>query len=140
MGMKRFTKCERCGKEGLRYKNTAKVNGQRLCKQCYKENLRDIRESDRSIKLAGKYAHKSFNPNIRMNKRPKSYNLTLQESQVLFRQFLNQGFDEEQANKRINNLKSFERQRLKDLINKIKNEEELSKRFKKEFKKLQNGK
>ena len=125
--MRGATKCDVCGEAPIRFKYSYKINGERMCKQCYKQNKRANRNILKSIKIMGKYADRQTNSKL---------SLDWSERRILYNCLVKSGLDEDEAKKRVKNLKDYERKLFLQIKRETTSREELNERFKKEFKKL----
>lgn len=149
MGMR--INCNQCNIEYSR-KDLKRINGNWLCKDCYKKRKEErreylkreilgIRKREDLEKEWRERKKQNPKPIIRGAKEIKiSCNLhnylTKEEKQFLFRKYLNKGLPEEEADKKIREDARFLQNLVEEMKQKKKSEEEINRIFKEEFAKL----
>ena len=133
--MVKETRCEKCKETIERRRDVIKLKGIKYCKKCYRENWINHRKVTKRIMFQEKEKERAIFHIIPKEVKPKTRNITNQESRTLFKLLLNH-MDEEEAKMRIKNLTKYEKNLFKELKDKHKDKINLNKQFKEGFLKL----
>ncbi len=153
---KRKVSCDICEKEDILFRNIHIVNNVKYCRSCNIKRKKDRRKKLRQSippkprpkkyktkqkSIARKNTEKTgvSRTNIRFNPNQKqkiNTYITWDERRLLFKSFIQQGYDEMEAKKRIREFMEYQNELGKKLRKLNKKEEEINQKFKEEFNKL----